>query len=503
MAGKLVHPLIRSILERYRTIWALNHMKWLAQWDLNTYMPEDGSKARAEALSKVEILSQSLFLETSFVHAITDAAMHEKEFNDHERAVIRLLKRTLNFYQKLPPSFIESFTKVTSEAHLVWKRAKETSNFSLFAPFLEKIVDLSRKKAEYLGYKVHPYDALLDEYDEGLTTADVVAYFATIKDALQHMVRRIITSQNYREEHDLEHEVYALDEMKKLAQKILEIVHYNLNNLRLDTSPHPFSTGIGEGDTRITTRYEGKDFARSLTAVIHEYGHALYETQAHDELAYTPLAGGSSLIVHESQSRLWENIIGRSREFLEMLHPHIKALGKNFERYTIDDIYRYLNLVKPGVIRVDADEITYHFHVMIRFEIEKSLIEGTLAVKDVPKVWNERYREYLGVVPENDAQGALQDIHWSQGSIGYFPTYSLGTALSAIIARRIEYDLGPIASLVQDKDDLRKIQDWLHHHIHQHGSTYTFADVAQKIAKTQFTSAPLLQYLEHKYAALY
>ena len=186
-----------------------------------------------------------------------------------------------------------------------------------------------------------------------------------------------------------------------------------------------------------------------------------------------------------------------------MLHPHIKALGKNFERYTIDDIYRYLNLVKPGVIRVDADEITYHFHVMIRFEIEKSLIEGTLAVKDVPKVWNERYREYLGVVPENDAQGVLQDIHWSQGSIGYFPTYSLGTALSAIIARRIEYDLGPVASLVQDKDDLRKIQDWLHHHIHQHGSTYTFADVAQKIAKTQFTSAPLLQYLEHKYAALY
>lgn len=498
----ITHPSIRSLLEHYRTIWALNHLTALGHWDLNTYMPEEGAMGRAEALSKVATLAQRLFLEETFVKNI-EAAGNETNLNEYERALVRLLQRTLKFYQRLPPAFIEEFTRVTNEAHLVWKHAKKTNNFAHFRPYLERIVALARQKATYLGYKNHPYDALLDEFEEGLTTAEVERYFADIKTPLVALVQRIKKSPRYLHEHALENESYETEKMHLLTSAILRTMHYNLNHLRIDISPHPFSTSLGPGDARITTRYEGKNFAFAYGSTIHEYGHALYEIQSSPELNYTPLAGGTSLVIHESQSRFWENVIGRSREFIGSLYPDLQSLGDNFASYSLDDMYQYLNLVKPGMIRVEADEVTYHLHVLIRFEIEKALIEGTLAVADLPRVWSEKYYAYLGVIPKTDSEGVLQDVHWSNGAIGYFPTYSMGTALSLMWKHQVEKDCGAVSSLVGSKEGLRKIQEWLKHHIHQHGSTYVFRDLVRTIVGEPFTSRYLLDYLEQKYTGLY
>ncbi len=496
----ITNPLILQILEKYKVIWALNHVSALATWDLETCMPQEGAKARAEALSKISSLSQSLFLEEKFVSLIKNA---EKEsLNDYEKGIIRLLKRSLKYYEKLPPKFIEEFVKTTSEATVVWQSAKEKNNFSLFEPYLEKIIYLSKRKAEYLGYKNHPYDALLDEYEEDLTTEEVQKFFNEIKEPIISLLNYVKKSPKYKHEHPLEHQSYEVEEMKKIVDKILNLIHYNMNHLRIDTSSHPFSTNIGPGDQRITTRYLGKDFQRTISAVIHEYGHALYELQSHEELHYTPISGGTSLVIHESQSRFWENFIGKSIEFIKLFYEDFSKTN-NPNMHTINDIYEYFNIVRPSLIRTEADEISYHLHIMIRFEIEKELIEGTIKVKDLPKIWKEKYKSYLGIEPQSDREGVLQDIHWSHGSIGYFPTYSLGTFLSAMWKNKMEKEVDKIEELLKSKEGIQKIQSWLKENIHQYGSSYTFPQLVKKTTGENLNPKYLLEYLENKYRGLY
>ena len=245
------------------------------------------------------------------------------------------------------------------------------------------------------------------------------------------------------------------------------------------------------------------DFAKTYGSTMHEYGHALYGIQTPEDLNYSPIEGGTSLIIHESQSRFWENFIGKTKTFLVSIHEEMKKIDPRIENYSIDDIYNYINLVRPSLIRTEADEVTYHLHIMIRFEIEKALIEGKIQVNDLPRIWNEKYEEYLGISPKTDSSGVLQDIHWSGGSIGYFPTYSMGTALSAIWKKSIEKDLGKIDDLVKTKEGIRKVQNWLKEKIHQHGSAYLYNELLQKSAGENFSAQPLLDYLEDKYKAIY
>lgn len=295
---------IISINERYKTLWALQHFTALAHWDMQTYMPKDGINARSEALSKISVLGQKLFLEKEFVSLIKQAEK-EKNLNDYEKAIVRVLKRDLDYYQKLPPKFIEEFSIVTSKAHSAWKEAKEKKNFLIFEPYLEKIVELSKKKADYLGYKKHPYDALLDLYEEGLTTDEVQRYFDSIKNPIISLLKRIENSKNYKSELPLEKEKYDSVKMSEFDKKILNLIHGNSENLRIDFTPHPFSTTLGEGDYRITTRHFGFDFAEAFSSAVHELGHSLYEMQIAKELKMTPVGTGNSLVIHESQSRFW------------------------------------------------------------------------------------------------------------------------------------------------------------------------------------------------------
>ncbi len=493
---------IKEILERYKTIWALGHLSALANWDLQTYMPKEGIEARSEALGKLAVLSQKIFLEEGFV-ALIKKAQSETGLNDYEKGIVRLLSRQLKIYSKLPPDFIEEFTKATSEGHTIWRKAKENNDFSIFAPYLENIIRLVKKKAEYLGFEEHPYDALLDEFEEGLTVRDVEAYFSYIKPKLSSLLNYVLKSNKYKEIHELEKESYSIEEMNRMNNEILSFVHYNSEHLRIDVAPHPFMMSVGKGDFRITTRYHEKDFGDSYSSTMHEYGHALYEAQSHEDLHFTPISGGTSMIIHESQSRFWENFIGRSKEFIELFKDKMNKLSPSIANYSTDEIYLYLNNVKPSLIRTEADELTYHFHILIRFEIEKALLEDKIHAKDIPRIWNEKYKEYLGVEPKRDSEGVLQDVHWSEGLLGYFPTYSIGTALSAMWKAHIEKDIGKIEDLVKTKEGIRKIQNWLQDRIHQYGSTYTFKDLVRKTTGEDFNSRYLIEYLEKKYKQLY
>src|SRR3989344_5429049 len=276
---------ILKLLEDYRVMWALGHVSGLAYWDLETYIPQDGVEARSEALSKIASLSQKLFLDKDFVRQIKECAQI-KDLNDYEKGIMRLLEKSLKSYEKLPPLFIEEWSKLTSEGTDVWRKAKETNNFSLFEPYLQKIVDLSRQKAKYLGYTDHPYDALLDDYEEGLTTKEVEEYFNSLKGQIVSLVNNIKKSKRYSLTHPIEEESYDKEKMVAFNEKLLHKLHGKLTNLRIDVSSHPFSINFGYGDSRITTRYMGKDFARAYSSTIHEFGHALYELQSHKALSY-------------------------------------------------------------------------------------------------------------------------------------------------------------------------------------------------------------------------
>lgn len=493
---------IKKLLEKYKTIWALGHFAALGSWDMEVNMPEKGIEARSEALGKVASFTQEKFLEKDFVKLIEDCAKM-KDLNDYEKGVVRMLERGLDSYQKLPKEFIEEYAKATSKGSDVWKKARAKENFSMFEPYLEKIIELSRQKAKYLGYKDHPYDALLDEYEENLTTKQVEEYFATIKEPIVNLVKYIVSSKKYEKEHPLEKETYETKPMEEFSKKLLDILEADFSRFRLDISTHPFTTEFGQGDTRITTRYEGSDFANSYGSTIHEFGHALYEMQIADGLAYTPIGGGSSLVIHESQSRFWENFVGKSKDFLERIKGDLAKVNKNFGKYSTEELYKYVNLVKPGFIRVEADEVTYHLHILIRFEIEKGLLEGSIKVKDLPTIWNTKYKEYLGVDVPNDRVGVLQDVHWSQGYVGYFPTYSMGTSLSCMWKHYFEKDLGDLSELIKKKDGINKIKKWLAEHIHQYGSTYTFNELVKKSCGEKFDSKYLIEFLEKKYKEIY
>lgn len=484
---------ILKILDYYKNLWALSYAAGVAHWDLETYMPPKGVGARGEALGRLSVIRQKMFLDKGFVELV-QKSRSKKNLTDQEKGVVRILLRSLEFYRKLPPSFIEEFEKLTNTATVVWRNAKEKSEFRLFEPYLLKIFDMNKKIAEYLGYKDSPYDALLDQFEEGLTAGAAESFFSEIKQPLGQLLGKITGSEKYAGTHFLDTAKYDRQKMSDLNGKVLKYLWNEYGqNFRLDTSSHPFTTSFGSQDTRITTWYHDTDFGRSLLATVHEFGHALYDLQSADELEMTPVSGGSSLVIHESQSRFWENFVGRSKPFIERFLPDIqKVVGRGVGSA---DVYSYFNQVSPGALRVEADEVTYHFHIMLRFEIEKGLVEGKLKVKDLPEIWRTKMKEYLGYDVGSDAEGVLQDIHWSGGMVGYFPTYSLGTFLGAQWERKIR----------AEKLELKNygtIEKWLGEHVHKYGSTYTLQELLKKNGM-KFDPAVNLEYLRKKYSKLY
>lgn len=484
---------ILRILDYYKTLWAISATSAVSHWDLETYMPAGAAVPRGEALAKLSTLRQKLFLDQGFV-ALINKAEKEKNLSDEERAVVRVMVRALKSYEKLPPDFLEEFERLTNQATVVWREAKIKNNYKLFEPYLGKVFEMNRRAADYLGYKDSPYDALLDQYEEDLTSSYVSSYFDKIRNPLIELTDNIVNSKNFFKKHSLETAKYDREKIQNLNDKILKLFFDGYGKyLRLDVSSHPFTTSFSKFDTRITTWYHPQDFGRSLMATVHEFGHALYDLQCRTELEMTPIQGGSSLVIHESQSRFWENFVGRSTEFVNYIYKDVREALNN-KKLTASEVYLYFNKVMPSLNRVESDEVTYHFHIMLRFEIEKALIEGTEKFKNVREIWNSKMQEYLKMSPKTDTEGVLQDIHWSGGTVGYFPTYSLGTSLGAQWEEKI--------GLKPTPENLPKIKKWLENHIHKYGTTYTLPELLSK-NKMEFDPMLNIKYLTDKYSKIY
>jgi len=466
-------------------------------WDQETYMPPKGVTERSIARSGIAVLRHELMLKPSFIELVEKAGERD-DLNDVERGIVRVLRRSIDIARKLPPEHVAEVSKTTTVSLEYWKKAKEKDDFKIFQPYLEKIVELARKTADYLGYEEHPLDALLDLYEEGLRVRDVDHMFSKLEPGLKRVYEKIMESRAVPREHPLEKTRYNVEAMKNLNRRTLSLLGYPWNRARLDVSAHPFTIGIGVNDVRITTRYEGFDFKRSLLGTIHEFGHALYELGVDQRFIATPVAGGVSLGVHESQSRFWENQIGRSREFVEALYPYMKIYLRFLRNYEPSDVYLYFNTVRPSLIRTEADEVTYNFHIMLRYRLEKLLIEGSAKVSELPELWNEELERLLGIRAKSYSEGVLQDIHWSMGSIGYFPTYSIGTLLSAQIMRKIEAEMPDVRRDV-GRLRFRRIQKWLRERIHRYGSVYPPKELIRKALGEDLDPLVYVDYLERKY----
>ena len=490
------NPAVQQIIESYRPIWALNHAMGLFEWDIETFMPLDGAKSRGFAQAQLSLMRQQRVV--NLTETLSKAAM-SSDLSDYEKGVIRTIKKDLKYYVKVPPELIEELQRTTTEATVVWRDARKKSDFALFEPHLEKIVALKRKEVDKLGYEGHPYNALLDIYEEDLTTSNVDSVFVRLLPNLKRILNRVQSEGSFPSSHQLEEIRYEEEAMKRVNTAILQILDMPDKTFRMDVSTHPFTSGLSLDDVRITTRYEGKSFRDTIYSVIHEAGHALYDLQLDHTLEYTPLIAGTSYAIHESQSRFWENFVGRSREFTKLLYP---ILSKNLDfmsQFSEEDVYKYFNLVKPSLIRVEADEVTYNFHIMVRYELEKKLIGGEAAVSEVPAIWDDLMEQYLGVRPKNAAEGALQDVHWSQGYMGYFPTYALGNVVAGMVYDRLRQDMD-VKNTVRN-GDMSQIKTWLREHIHRWGSTYSPKELQQRTFGEIYNSDHLVKYLEDKYLA--
>ncbi|RLG51994.1 MAG: carboxypeptidase M32 [Thermoproteota archaeon] len=480
-------PEVKEILRRYREVWAIDHALSLMSWDMETYMPEAGFRERGEARAVLRRMIQRILTSQEFKSLVWRAEPQ----NDFEKGVIRVLKRKIERYEKLPPEFIEEEAKATTAAYSVWVKAKEKSDYKLFSPHLSRVFDLAKRKAELLGYEKHPYDPLLDWFEEGLTVADCEKLFS-ITGELSELFKK--ASEKYPQKHPLEEEKYSEQRMRELNMKVLKAMGFDFKRGRIDVSPHPFTSGIGLDDVRITTWYHGRDFRRSLFAALHEFGHAAYDMNIDRALWLTPVQGGASLGVHESQSLFWENIVGRSMAFVEAFQRDMVEHLPFLREYTAEDVYRYFTLVRPELIRVEADEVQYVLHVYLRYKIEKDMLEERLDVSELPQVWDELMEKLIGVKPESHRDGVLQDVHWSQGYIGYFPTYAIGRVLAAQVALLIK----ELEEKVREKR-FSEIMGFLREKVHRWGAVYPPRELVKRALGEELTPPKLLEYLKLKY----
>jgi len=490
------NPVIMEIAEKYKPLWALDSVSALLEWDMETYMPLGSSAQRGFALAQTQLIRQE-----RMTQLVDLAAKAEKlvGLNDFEKGFVRVLKRDLDYYMKIPPKLLEDIIRTATEGTVVWREARKKSDFSMFQPYLKKMVGLKRQEAEKLGYTGHPYNALMDRYEEGVTTNDVDKIFSPMASSLKGILDKVLSAGKFPRTHPLEEIAYDENAMKRVNENVLKLMQMPEKTFRMDVSTHPFTTSMSIEDVRITTRYEGKDFKASLYSTIHESGHAIYDLQIDPSLDYTPLSRAVSLGVHESQSRFWENFIGRSRDFISLVYPALKANLPFVAPYSADEVYRYANSVKPSLIRVDADELTYNFHIMLRYELEKKLIGGEIEVSEAPSMWNDLMEKYLGVRPQNDAEGILQDVHWSVGMIGYFATYSLGNIIAGMFYNRIRKDMDLKATIA--KGEFGKVKDWLKEKFHKYGAIYPPKDLQRRLFGEEYNPQWLIKYLQEKYLA--
>jgi carboxypeptidase Taq len=470
------------------------------QWDQEVYMPPKGYTARGRQLSTLASIAHEWLTDDKYGDVLKKLA-DEKGLSENEAANARLSLEDYEKNKKLPISFVEKITQQTSDSYNAWIQARKENDFKVYAGELGKMIDLKKEQAELYGYEAHPYDALLDDYEKGATVAMLEPVFADVKEHLPPLLAKIKSAQQIDD--SMMEGNYPRQPQWDFSMDVLKTMGYDLEAGRQDISEHPFTTSFASTDVRVTTRVDEHNFASLLWSSIHEGGHALYEQGLPEDQYGLPLGSAASLSIHESQSRLWENCVGRSLPFWKHFYPKLQSyFPEPLKNVSSEAFYKAMNKVEPSLIRTEADEITYHFHVMIRYEIEKALLQGDIKTNDLAAVWNEYYQKYLGVSATDDKRGVLQDVHWSHGSFGYFPTYSLGSFYAAQFFEQAEKDIpGLIGNIETGKTE--SLLKWLREKVHVHGRKYTSEELCNQITGKGLDFKSFMRYAERKYSAIY
>ncbi|MCX6664804.1 MAG: carboxypeptidase M32 [Euryarchaeota archaeon] len=477
----------------------------LLGWDQMTYMPSAGGEERSDQLSLISRLAHERVISDDFYHHITRLnEQHTYEtLGKKDQMVVKRLLDDVEKSRKIPSSFVEKMSKTTTLAYMAWQEAKTQNKYKHFAPHLEKVIGLQREYCDYMRLPGHPYNSLLDDYEEGMTVAKLQTEFSFLKPKLVELLQKITASKRYEKQQELSIKADKIKQ-QEISMFLFQKLGLTHDKTRLDESAHPFTTTIGDDDVRITTNYNHDNPLFSFFSTVHEAGHALYELGLpQNELKDTVLSDTPSLGLHESQSRFWENMIGRSEPFWSYFYPVFKKTYPD-ELRLMDPItwYRFINQVKPSLIRVEADELTYCLHVILRFELELLLIEGKVTVTELPSVWNQKMNEYLSVVPQTDQEGVLQDMHWSGGDFGYFPTYAIGTIYAAQLYYQLTKEHPKITNEIGWGEFSTTLQ-WLRTHIHCHGRTLTADEIIKNTCGEGLNANVFVTYLKDKYYQLY
>lgn len=494
-----------ELVARMREAELLGSCASLLSWDEQTHLPPRGAEHRANQLALLAGLTHERKTDPRIGELLNELeAVSGDSDPEGERAVnVREIRRAYNRAVRLPKRLVEELSRTTSLAQQAWVEAKKNADFPTFLPWLTKIVALKREEAEAIGYGTgHRYDALLDDYEPGMTAAAVTAVFEPLRNELVKLVS-LIQQSGRQAPVEILHRHYPQQAQRVLAESAAKYIGFNFEAGRLDESPHPFCSGIGPGDCRLTTRFHDHHFNAGFFGVLHEAGHGIYEQGLQTEAFGLPMGQACSLGIHESQSRLWENFVGRSRAFWEYFYPSAQqAFPIALKQVSLDDFYFAINDVRPSLIRVEADEVTYNLHIMLRLELELQLLSGDLPPAEVPTAWNTCVENYLGIKPPNDAVGCLQDIHWSGGLIGYFPTYALGNMYAAQFFEAAQDALGPLETLFQ-RGEFLPLKAWLNENIHRHGKRYPAARLVEVVTGRPLSAEPLIGHLRNKFSALY
>lgn len=491
---------LANLKERLNRITDLTHASALLDWDQETYLPDGAHESRAFQMATLRSIAHELGTADELGALIEDLSGHD-DLSEDDTNLVRVARRDFKQATKLSTEFVSRLTKAEALSKDAWRRAREQNDFAAFAPHLATVVALNIEKAELLGYSDQQYDALLDQFEEGLKTRTVDSIFSDLRRDLVPIVNAIAGADSIDD--SLIRRRFDPTKQWELSLEVAKLVGYDFARGRLDKSAHPFSTAFAIDDVRITTRIEPDFFSPAFYGTLHEVGHALYEQGISRTFARTPLADGTSLGIHESQSRLWENLIGRSEAFVRFYFDRIKShFPATLGDATPSDFYRAVNTVQPSLIRVEADEVTYNLHIMIRFELEKELIAGSLTVDQLPDAWNDRYMSYLQIAPSSNTDGVLQDIHWSMGAFGYFPTYTLGNILSCQFYDVADSQLGGIETLVSN-GQFDTLLGWLRENVHRHGRARTATQLTKDITGGGISAANWLSYVRRKFGKLY
>lgn len=485
-----------SIFERAREVAVVQSAAEIIAWDQETYMPSHANEHRAKQLSWLAARAHEMATSEAWQSDLENAEKYDMGSDPIITANLRELRRQFDRATKLPTSLIARESAATSHAKHAWANAREKSDFKAFAPHLEELLEIALEKSSLWGYINEPYDALLEGYERGTSTSVV----ATLFDQLRPEIRSIAAAaveKSHQQSISLPAGPYPIDAQQKLNQQIAESIGFDFSAGRIDTTTHPFCTTLGPHDVRLTTRYDENDFTSSLFGVLHEAGHGLYEQGLPADDFGLPSGSAVSLGIHESQSRLWENHVGRSREFWQRWYPVAQEIFTQLREFSLDDFLRFIRTAAFSPIRVEADEATYDLHILLRFDIERRMLNGSLNVNDVPAAWNDGFRELFGFTPKNDREGCLQDIHWSMGGLGYFPTYTLGNIHAASLFACAKNDPN-IASTIAVAD-YAPLLSWLRGNIHAHGSTLDPSDLIHKATGKNPSSEDYIKHLTQRY----